>query len=52
MKKHNCRIGNACELCAEEDRAARRAEFARDLIDAIAVAVGVALVVALVVALS
>ena len=37
MKRHNCRIGNACERCADEVNEDRRADVRRDLIDGLAI---------------
>ena len=44
MRKHNCKVGNACERCAAEDREARVAEVIDDAINLAAVAVGLVLV--------
>jgi hypothetical protein len=47
MRRHNCRIGNACERCAAEDAEARQAEAIGDALDALAAGLGIALVAAL-----
>lgn len=41
-----CRVGSACELCAQADRQTRRAEMVSDVIGLLALVMGTASVIA------